>query len=553
MTKYMQNTAPNRFGLGSLNSSTTLSIPNLSIAGNRQPTNPLTLGSGRYSPLNASKNNIPNLSITAESVAKTTPKLSNSNKKKPISGIIDTVVNSPAATPNKLTPSSNLSEQELRGLAKQASYVNFSFHEGKIDLVASDENLTKEFKNKYSIQKFSMHYDVLDQMPNTSTGASALLLREKHSGKAIITIRGTEPSIKDYLTDIILPIDGRPIGQEIDIFNYYQELSTPKGAPVVEAQYAKKMTIGGGVISDTSKIVTSVNPNKKGKGLISKTEPIEIIGHSLGGTSANGLHYSIPNPSITYGANAAGLRLNEPNKKVYEQFLAISSGSKQNIDWEKKNKLVTNTVTTGFPSFTASNTPVLPQNGTVVKLPQSIDGVGGHFIAPLNDSRILSHIVKDIGSDYAELTSKYTTTTVSNRVNQNVKGLSDKTYKLNTKVNYEKMLLNNMAEFLDTPKRYEEGNEENNRQLLMEIREKVPQLDNNQKRKLNEYLNNPNNIKRQDSIGSSNSNGVNMRNHRQYENLIQAMSQTSKHSSSTSIQANNITNVESVLTVNTLV
>lgn len=87
----------------------------------------------------------------------------------------------------------------------------------------------------------------------------------------------------------------------------------------------------------------------------------------------------------------------------------------------------------------------------------------------------------------------------------------------------------------------------------MEIREKVPQLDNNQKRKLNEYLNNPNNIKRQDSIGSSSSNRGNMRNYRQYENLIQAMSQTSKNSSSTSIQANNIIGLESVLTVNALV
>lgn len=87
----------------------------------------------------------------------------------------------------------------------------------------------------------------------------------------------------------------------------------------------------------------------------------------------------------------------------------------------------------------------------------------------------------------------------------------------------------------------------------MEIREKVPQLDNNQKRKLNEYLNNSNNIKRQDSIGSSNSNGMNMRNHRQYENLIQAMSQISKHSSSTSIQTNNIIGIESVLTINALV
>lgn len=517
---------------------------------------------------------MPNLSITAKSVAKTTSKLGNSNKKNPISGIIHTVVNttnqitknllnakqgnpqvnSPAAIPNKLPTSSNLSEQELRGLAKQASYVDSSDDKGnRINISDYKKRLNKEFNNEYNTDAFVKHYDVLDQMPNTSTGASALLLRHKDSSKATIAIRGTEPSISDYLTDIRLGIKGRPIGQEIDIFNYYQELSTPKGEPVIEAQYAKKRTISGGLIPDTSRIVASLNPNKKGKGLISKNELIEPIGHSLGGTLANGLHYSIPNPSITYGANAAGLRLNENNKKVYEQFLAISSDSKQSIDWEKKNKLVTNTVTTGFPSFTASNTPVLPQNGTVVKLPQSIDGLGGHFIAPFNDSRILSHIVKDIGSDYAELTSKYTTTTVSNRVNQNVKGLVDKTYKLNTKVNYEKMLLNNLAEFLENPNRYVDGNEENNRQLLMEIREKVPQLDNNQKRKLNEYLNNPNNIKRQDSIGSSNSNGMNMRNHRQYENLIQAMSQISKHSSSTSIQTNNIIGIESVLTINALV
>lgn len=68
MAKYTQNTVPNRFGLGTINSSISYkpapSIPNLSITGNRQATNQITQGNVKYSQINTQKNNTPNHAIT---------------------------------------------------------------------------------------------------------------------------------------------------------------------------------------------------------------------------------------------------------------------------------------------------------------------------------------------------------------------------------------------------------------------------------------------------------------------------------------------------------
>ena len=79
-------------------------------------------------------------------------------------------------------------------------------------------------------------YEVLSHLPNTDSGFSASIFRNKETSEITFAMRGTEFSFSFETVDDLLRTDFADIGfdgialkQTIDLFNYYQELIASSG------------------------------------------------------------------------------------------------------------------------------------------------------------------------------------------------------------------------------------------------------------------------------------------------------------------------------------
>ncbi|MCG8015397.1 MAG: hypothetical protein JAY97_04205 [Candidatus Thiodiazotropha sp. 'RUGA'] len=197
-------------------------------------------------------------------------------------------------------------------LLSEASYANFqtainpdgSFNEGRVITALVNINGVVDPDKGFSqaqAEDFVRHWRVAHHLPNTSTGFSATVFESlDNPGEFVFAMRGTEPTAQ-WGTDLTLAdiadigADGIALNQAIDLFNYYQRLTTPEDQlahqfmlyegtepppegveyleydddrPFTETQYQYLVTVepmqGEYVIPDT-------------------TTTIDITGHSLGG------------------------------------------------------------------------------------------------------------------------------------------------------------------------------------------------------------------------------------------------------------------------------
>src|SRR5437868_1877121 len=72
--------------------------------------------------------------------------------------------------------------------------------------------------------------------PNSPTGFSASLFRDKATNRPILAIRGTDELVVDQAQDLKLSIVGFANDQLISLYRYYRELTTPGGQAVQYSQ-----------------------------------------------------------------------------------------------------------------------------------------------------------------------------------------------------------------------------------------------------------------------------------------------------------------------------
>ncbi|QLD64224.1 hypothetical protein [Avibacterium paragallinarum] len=119
---------------------------------------------------------------------------------------------------------------ENKALLASASYVDFFNSDGS---TKTEDDIRKSLVGvrhlkESQINQFFNTYEVLDQQLETASGFSAMVVREKSSGKNLFVIRGTQEPV-DFLQDGMLVATGLAKAQVIDALNYFNKVTTPKG------------------------------------------------------------------------------------------------------------------------------------------------------------------------------------------------------------------------------------------------------------------------------------------------------------------------------------
>ena len=426
-------------------------------------------------------------------------------------------------------PKLKLTAEEARALAMDASYATVVDKNNNLLPQRGIENILQQMFNNESKEKlFNARFEILAQLPNTQSGASAVLIKDKETQKKALVVRGTEISfpavVNDSATLAQLVYFGRAAEQERDLINFYQRLTAPKGQSFSVIDYPSLPIVKPGVTKNIHDIKVTSSGNIKGLGLLSKNESLEFWGHSLGKTLADALHHSTPNPSVAYGINGAGHRQSNINKDFYEKVLKVTSGTPQKIDWEKQNVTSTNLVTTGFPTIAASHNLFIQQNGNVIRQSQPLNGLESHKIGPFTNSTMIKTMVELTGNRYEDLVRKYKDTAIKENISRYQDGWIMGT-EIPKEYNYEKMIINNTASYFGESRRYIDNNASHNSDLLIDLRKKVNNLNNLEKKALEKHLNDPQKIRQQalELLPKETSSGFRSRSLTQADQLRQAM------------------------------
>ncbi|WP_169740871.1 hypothetical protein, partial [Stenoxybacter acetivorans] len=185
----------------------------------------------------------------------------------------------------------NLSQYALLAQASYAYLENFKDKNGDYKESIVQDALIDVDRGSFAsnqAENFVKNYEVISHQPNTSSGFSATILRNKESNENIFSIRGTELSslgvvINDGAADFgDIGFDGIAIEQAIDLFNYLQRLTAVKGQKVLQLSHSKitveddeHITYQEGIFFD--KIITAEE-----NGVLAN-QMFSIVGHSLGG------------------------------------------------------------------------------------------------------------------------------------------------------------------------------------------------------------------------------------------------------------------------------
>ncbi|HAD04554.1 MAG TPA: hypothetical protein DCF93_08000 [Desulfuromonas sp.] len=218
---------------------------------------------------------------------------------------------------------SDLSKFDDMASLSEASYVLFDKLQNDYSTSAVEKALIDpDFAGRFSPAQaadFVAKWEVVSHQPNTESGFSATLFRNKVSGEYVYAARGTEEFGLDLIAadlgDIV--IDGLAMGQIVDMYNDWQRINTPEGLSYQAARlvllvqetellraYTNSLEGSGSyltelrartdlVIDDPSGQVyrvvlepsTSVFSDERalGAGALTGPVPLTVTGHSLGG------------------------------------------------------------------------------------------------------------------------------------------------------------------------------------------------------------------------------------------------------------------------------
>ncbi|MDR3158363.1 MAG: hypothetical protein LBU11_04990 [Zoogloeaceae bacterium] len=236
----------------------------------------------------------------------------------------------------------------------EASYVRFDLlkkdfsDESVKTALTTKEADGKEYKGEFSATQaddFVAKWQVVSHIPDTDSGFSATLFREKETGKYVYALRGTAGK-QDLSTDFgDLVIDGLAFFQIVDMYNDWKRLITPDGqsyeaarlslqtaetaalaaeyavSPIAGYAYAEYLLTDGSLIidrpsgkvyrielGDSRDFFDTQDPLATGIGAITQQNfELDVSGHSLGGHLAAAFTRLFPDTGAeAFSLNGAG-------------------------------------------------------------------------------------------------------------------------------------------------------------------------------------------------------------------------------------------------------
>lgn len=209
---------------------------------------------------------------------------------------------------------------------------------------------------------FVSNWEVIDHVPDTASGFSATIFRNRQSGAYTLSVRGTSAtSPTDILNDInVIAGDGVAVAQLVDLYNFWQRANTAPGIGYTAAKAVAQLDAGNGTITYTINWVPSGQladaSLRQGSGALTITPALNVTGHSLGGHLAMAFTRLFPDvPSTALVVNALGFKLGAAN--VDSVFSQLGGASAFNPS------AITNIYGIAGPEFAAMNNSVLQQPG----------------------------------------------------------------------------------------------------------------------------------------------------------------------------------------------
>ncbi|MBX9849646.1 MAG: hypothetical protein K2X64_10155, partial [Rhodocyclaceae bacterium] len=242
----------------------------------------------------------------------------------------------------------------------EASYADFSNPQ-----VASVTAL-QQGESKFSLAQataFVNKWQVVDHIPDTSTGFSATIFRDTDTGAYTLSVRGTSAtSPTDILNDInVIAVDGVAVAQLLDLYNFWQRANTALGSEYTAARAIAQLDPGNGIITYTINWIPSGQLTdvslRQGTGALTMTPAaFNVTGHSLGGHLAMAFTRLFPDiPATALVVNALGFKIG--NATVDSVFAQLGGAAAFNP------AAIQNVYGIAGPEFAAMNNSVLQQPG----------------------------------------------------------------------------------------------------------------------------------------------------------------------------------------------
>jgi len=230
-------------------------------------------------------------------------------------------------------------------------------------------------------EQFINRYTILSSQENTASGFAATIFQDNETGKIIFSMRGTEPRlispvVIDLATDFgDIGADGIAISQSIDLFNYYQNLTSFKDDVVRQYQYIdyrEEWGINGLIKVPVAPYITYTESIATEDGVLAFDESFNVVGHSLGGHLALAMQrLAADNVNAVYTFNAPGFDFAgaEPGSDVFYQLLydaeVIANGTSSVNTVGYNTNIITNFV---VPGDVVSEVGTVPGGGSIRSL-----------------------------------------------------------------------------------------------------------------------------------------------------------------------------------------
>ncbi|MFU2137234.1 S8 family serine peptidase [Gallibacterium anatis] len=210
--------------------------------------------------------------------------------------------------------------------------------EEKIKAELADKSQKGRSLSEADIDYFFNNYEVIHQQLETTSGFSGMIVRNKKTNERIVVVRGTKEYEKDIPADISLVKYGLPHEQFIDAKNYISFATTARNKQYNHLKFdypdewIPSSDDGSTGFVSANQLAEKVSVDKKlnGGGLISGA--FRIVGHSLGKSLGDAIHYTTNNSVSSTGINGAGIKLN--NNIAFLEKVATLTGNKLDLSTE---------------------------------------------------------------------------------------------------------------------------------------------------------------------------------------------------------------------------
>ena len=282
-----------------------------------------------------------------------------------------------------------LNEQALLAEAAYADFEDVTT-DGQVRTALTSES--SKFSSAQA-EGFTKHWQVISHQPDTSSGFSATLFKNKQTGEYVFANRGTAGFFGDILlADVFgIVLEGKATHQLVDMYRYFRQLETPVGQTVVYRDDEISLLRDFAGIANIEVLGLDLGLiADEGLGVIDETTSVTVTGHSLGGHLSvwfSAFFGSRADHTYTYnGAGIGGFGVEIVDLLTGGGMYAIPSDGVTNIYAEKGLEF-----TAGVGASVGDTQPIFIED-------QGVFQVGNHSSSLMTDSLAVQQLINTIDS-----------------------------------------------------------------------------------------------------------------------------------------------------------